>query len=58
VEVAEAERVDILAREAERNFIDEATSFAVITASSLTLQKRAIFDLMSFTKKRSVRQRS
>ena len=34
----------------------EATSFAVITASFSTLQKSAIFDLMSLERNRSVRQ--
>ena len=34
----------------------EATSLAVMTASSCTLQKSAIFDLSSFARKRSVRQ--
>jgi len=32
------------------------TSFAVITAFSSTLQKSAIFDFISFARKRSVRQ--
>jgi len=49
------QRIHFFMREYDRHFVDEATSFAVITASSSTLQNSAIFDLMSFDKKRSVR---
>ena len=56
VAAAQDERIHFFMGEHDRHFVDDATSFAVITASSSTLQKRAIFRLISFGGKRSVRQ--
>src|SRR5262249_14288453 len=55
VEVLQHHLVEPLGRKDERDLIIVETSFAVITASSSTSQKSAIFRLISGSRKRSVR---